>query len=154
MAIIMWRKGVEEDQLEGEPSESNKYITFEKNWHQILTVFSLGMLVGLMTGIFGAGGGLIFLVILVFVLQFPIHEAVGTSSLIMTITAFSGSIGYAIQGNMNLTAGLVIGISATIIGCFSAQYANRVDEHMLNKIISVVFAVLGIVMILIRLIGN
>lgn len=147
MGFIMWRRGAHETQLD---EDRNNYIDFNKNWHRIITVLLLGLLVGLMTGVLGAGGGLIFLVILVFVLQFPIHEAVGTSSMIMAITAFSGTLGYAFQGNIDFTAGLIIGLSATIVGSISAGFANRLDETMLNKIISLVFGVLGVVMILIR----
>jgi len=147
MGLIMWRRGANEK----EPDEAgNKYIHFKNNWHQAITVFLLGLLVGLMTGMLGAGGGLIFLMVLIFVLQFPIHEAVGTSSLIMAITAFSGTLGYALQGNIDFTAGLIIGISATIVGCISAGFANRVNEMILNKIISLVFGILGVIMILIR----
>lgn len=86
------------------------------------------------------------LLILIFVLGFPIHLAIGTSSLLMTITTLSGAIGYAMQGNIRLLPGLVLGISAAGSGVLSATFANRVDEQVLSKVVGAVFMLLGVVM--------
>ncbi|TFG00321.1 MAG: sulfite exporter TauE/SafE family protein [Promethearchaeota archaeon] len=93
MAIIMFFRGINQNQSVEEDEENlKKNLTLKKKSYQVIITLLLGILVGLMTGILGAGGELIFLIILIFVLQFPVHKAVGTSSLIMAITALSGTV--------------------------------------------------------------
>jgi hypothetical protein len=98
------------------------------------------------TGVFGAGGGGMILLILVFVLNFPLHIAIGTSALIMAITACSGAIGYALYGNIRLLDGLILGFSAAGSGMVSGKFANKVNEQVLSKAVGIVFIILGLIM--------
>ena len=109
----------------------------------------LGFAIGIISGVFGAGGGGMILLILVFVLNFPIRVAIGTSSLLMAITSFSGALGYFIHGNIRLVPGLVMGSGAALSGVVSARFANRVNEDILSIAVGVVFFMLGTLMILI-----
>jgi len=118
----------------------------------VFTSLLLGFGIGIVTGILGAGGGGMILIVLIFVLDFPLHVAIGTSVLIMAITATSGTIGYALHGNIKPGAGLVIGFSAVGGGILSALFANRVKEQKLAKAIGIIFMGLGIVMTVIRII--
>ncbi len=61
---------------------------------------------------FGAMSYLLYMILLVllFVLGMPIHIAIGTSTLMMALTAISGTVAYGMNGNLNLEAG--IGLSA------------------------------------------
>ena len=88
-----------------------------------------------------------FLLVLVLVLKFPIHKAIGTSSLIMSLTAASGTIGYALHGNVNFLSGIVVAIGSIIGGLLTSRLANRVSEKTLEKIVSGVFVCLGVLMI-------
>jgi len=111
-----------------------------------------GLIIGLSTGIFGAGGGLTIFVILYSFLNFPLKTAVGTSSFIMLLAAFSGIIGYWGNNNLNIMMGLTIGISAALGGAMSSIVANRMDENLLAKLIGVFFIFLAIVMIILKII--
>ncbi|HNY09901.1 MAG TPA: TSUP family transporter, partial [Tenuifilaceae bacterium] len=75
--------------------------------------------------------------------------AIGTSSLLMAITSFSGALGYFIHGNIRLVPGLVMGSGAALSGVVSARFANRVNEDILSIAVGVVFFMLGTLMILI-----
>jgi len=57
----------------------------------------LGFLVGIISGLLGAGGGVMILLILVFLLEYSMHEGVGTSTFIMAFTAASGAIGMLLR---------------------------------------------------------
>lgn len=111
-----------------------------------------GLVIGLTTGIFGAGGGLTIFVILYSFLNFPLKKAIGTSSFIMLITALSGLIGYWENGNLNILLGLTLGISAAIGGAFSSKIANRMDEKRLSRIIGIFFIFLAAVMIALKVV--
>ena len=93
--------------------------------------------------------GAIILVVLIAVLALPLHKAIGTSTLIMALTALSSSVGYAIQGSIDYLMGGVIGIGAVIGGYFGSIFANHVSERILKIIIGIIGIVLGILLLLI-----
>jgi uncharacterized membrane protein YfcA len=110
----------------------------------------LGILVGIVTGLLGAGGGVMILLILVFVMQYEMHEGIGTSTLIMAFTAASGAIGHAVSSSLPLQAAIYGAVGTVIGGRFAARFANRVNESVLSKVVGSVFAVLAVVMFVAR----
>jgi len=115
-------------------------------------MFLCGLLVGLATGIFGAGGGLSIFIVLYSFLKFPIKKAIGTSSFIMLLTAMSGVVGYAKYGNLDMKLGIIIGISAAIGGALSSIFANRINEEFLARIIGIFFVFFALVMLVLKVI--
>lgn len=109
-----------------------------------------GLLIGLTTGIFGAGGGLTIFVILYSFLKFPLKKAIGTSSFIMLLTALSGVVGYGENQNLNISLGLIIGISAAVGGLASSIIANRMNEEFLARLIGGFFIFLAFVMLILK----
>ena len=53
---------------------------------------------GLVSGIFGIGGGIIMIPVLVLALRFEMHYAIGTSLAVMMFSSIGGIIGYIING--------------------------------------------------------
>jgi len=143
MGVAVWKKGLNH---KGIANNMKKVVKFETKTQRISTALILGFAVGIMTGIFGAGGGGMILLILIFVLNFPLHVAIGTSALIMAITACSGAIGYALYGNIRLLDGLILGFSAAGSGMVSGKFANKVNEQVLSKAVGIVFIILGLIM--------
>lgn len=125
-------------------------ITLEKK--KIAVTLLIGFMIGIVSGILGAGGGVMFLLVLIFVLKYPIHKAIGTSTLIMAITATSGAIGYSLNGNINLIVAVIVGVGTILGGRVGAIYANRATEETLAKIVGIIFMVLGVAMIITQLI--
>lgn len=109
-----------------------------------------GLVIGLATGIFGAGGGLTVFIILYSLLDFPLKKAVGTSSFIMLLTALSGVLGYVKHGNIDISLGLIIGISAAVGGGLSSIFANKINEQFLARIIGALFIFFALVMLVLK----
>ncbi len=143
MGIFIWSKGINHESI---AKISKKLVKFETRTQIIVTSLILGFLVGIMTGIFGAGGGGMILLILIFVLNFPIHLAIGTSALLMVITSCSGTVAYALRGNIQLVPGLIMGITSAASGMGSAVFANKVNERILGKAVGIIFLILGLAM--------
>jgi len=82
--------------VSGQPTEAkrepNKLLKLLRK-NVVLSSLVLGFLVGIISGLLGAGGGVMILLILVFLLEYSMHEGVGTSTFIMAFTAASGAIG-------------------------------------------------------------
>ncbi len=113
----------------------------------VISSLVLGMLVGVVSGLMGAGGGVAILLILVFVLKYKMHEGVGTSTLIMAFTAASGALGHAVTGNLPIMAALYSALGTVVGGRISARYANKVNEATLSRIVGAIFCILGIMML-------
>lgn len=142
MAIAMWRKSMLPSKPRAE-AENTQPLTPKK----VLASLGIGLLLGGMSGMVGAGGGMAFLLVLILVLKYPIHKAIGTSSLIMALTAASGTIGYGLHGNVNFLSGLVVAVGSIMGGLLTSKLANRVSEKTLEKLVSGVFVCLGVLMI-------
>ncbi len=82
---------------------------------RILVLVALGAATGLLSGLFGIGGGVLLVPMLVMVLGYPHRLAAGTSVATILPAAVVGGIGYALLGNVDwlatalLAAGIVVG---------------------------------------------
>jgi len=140
----MVRKKKSEKKSLGEKISS--LVDFKAEWQKILTALIIGFAIGILSGIFGAGGGVMILLALTIILAFPLHKAIGTSTLIMAITALSSTVGYGIRGNINITLGVVISIGAVIGGVFGSRFANKINEAVLKKVVGASFMAMGVIM--------
>jgi len=132
------------------PSPKENAIVRLMRANVVVSGLILGLIVGIVSGLLGAGGGVMILLILVFLLQYSMHEGIGTSTLIMAFTAASGAIGHARSGNMPLEAAVIAAIGTLIGGRIAARFANRVNEKVLSKVVGGLFALLAIAMFLTR----
>jgi uncharacterized protein len=57
-----------------------------------------GFLVGLFSGLLGAGGGILLVPVMVTVFKFRMHQAVATSAAVMVFTTGAGALSYLING--------------------------------------------------------
>ncbi|PLK46371.1 sulfite exporter TauE/SafE family protein [Emticicia sp. TH156] len=96
-------------------------------------IFLEGILVGILTGLVGAGGGFMIIPALVIFAQLPMKEAVGTSLLIITINSMFGAIG-------DFSAGVVLDyrfisefVLCTVAGVLVGSYlSKRIDGEKLK----------------------
>ena len=127
---------------------------FTAAWQQVLALLVVGLAIGIISGLVGAGGGVMILLALIFILRYPMHEAVGTSTVIMTITALASTIGYGVQGSIDYGQSLIIALGAVIAGLIGARFANRIDERRLKMIVSVIFMIIGVAMVVMQLVST
>lgn len=62
----------------------------------------------------------------------PIHEAVGTALASMMFVSISGTISHYRQGNVNVPAGIVVGLFGMIGAVTGAQIGQHIPEHILK----------------------
>ncbi len=148
LALIIWQTGIKRDKTPVAPFNLSDHRS--PLWRILLSVLLAGGS-GFMTGFIGAGGGTNILLILLFVNRFPMHNALGTSILIMSVTALSGVIGHASLGNVNLITGIVLAASAIPTGIYCARYASKISERSLSRLMGAVYLILGVVMIIVNI---
>ena len=120
--------------------------TFKSNTTKILVTIALGLYIGISTGLFGTGGGATILLVLIYVMDFPIHTAIGTATALMAISAASGVVGYTLQGHIPWLDGVIIGLAAMVSGALFSKVANRATEKGLNIAVGAIFISIGIAM--------
>jgi uncharacterized membrane protein YfcA len=150
-AVLLWLNGTKGFTSKKPSINKNgrimSAVEFVRNRPRIFGIV-LGLLVGIISGFFGAGGGIMILFILIFVMGFSMHEGIGTSTLIMAFTAASGTAGHLATGDLPIKIA-IFGTLGTIIGSrISAKYANRVNEQLLCKAGAVLFGLLGVFLII------
>ncbi len=114
---------------------------------EILSSAFFGFLIGLICGIFGAGGGVMILIVLVFILSYQIHTAIGTSVLIMMFTALSGAVGHMFYGPFPLYAAAISVVGGIFGALFAAKFANLSSEERLARVVGGMFLILGIILV-------
>lgn len=108
-----------------------------------------GIVIGLTSGYFGAGGGLSMLAVLTIILGYDLKKAVGTSVFIMVFTAFVGAASHIIIDGTIWLAIFITGVAALIGANIASKYANKVNNKILNITIGSSLTVLGAVLIII-----
>lgn len=111
-------------------------------------LFLYGILVGLISGMVGAGGGFLIVPALVFLAKIPVKSAIGTSLLIISANSITGFIGdllgdYQIDWKM-----LLLFLAFAISGIFAGTYiAKHISGKNLKKGFGWFVLVMGIYII-------
>jgi uncharacterized membrane protein YfcA len=102
----------------------------------------LGLAAGVLSGVFGVGGGILFVPTLL-LLGLDQVEASATSLLAIVPTAAAGALRQRAYGNLRLRAALVVG-GVSIAGAEAGvQIATRVDEDVLRRAFGVFLLVVA-----------
>lgn len=107
-----------------------------------------GLVVGVFTGMVGAGGGFLIIPALVLFAGLPMKQAVGTSLFIITVKSLIGFVG-DIQAGEQIDWIFLLSFSAlAILGIFVGSYlSNRIDGTKLKKGFGWFVLVMGVFMI-------
>jgi len=141
IGILTLFKGIRKNK---EDDVKSQEIILKSEWQKRVIISFIGLLIGLMSGIFGAGGGMMIIFVLLIIFQYPPHTAIGTATAIMAIIALSGVIGYSIQGSINLEYGIVVSLGAIIGGTFGSTFTHKLNESHLMIAMGVIFISVGI----------
>jgi uncharacterized membrane protein YfcA len=104
---------------------------------------ALGLAAGVLAGLFGVGGGILFVPTLTLVLGLTQIHAEATSLLAIIPTAFVGAWRQTRYGNVNWRASLILGVAA--IGGVEAgvQIAESLPQHALRRLFGVLTLVVA-----------
>ena len=107
-----------------------------------------GVLAGLINGIFGGGGGMIVVPMLIKFLKFPPKKAHATAILIILPLSILSGILYAMFGNFDLKVGIPVGIGVIAGGLVGALLLSKLSSKWVTIIFSIVMAAAGVKMLL------
>lgn len=92
----------------------------------------LGAAVGLASGMFGVGGGIIIVPVLVYLFHIDQRIASGTSLLAIVPTALAGVIAYGMHGNVNILLAALMAIGSVVGAPVGAWLLQRLPKRALQ----------------------
>lgn len=127
-----------------------KTLSGSSRWIQAAKSLVCGSIIGLICGFFGAGGGMMMLMLLTIVLGYELKTAVGTSVFIMTFSALTGAVSHFVLSEPPQMDLLIL---CTVFTFFWAKIATRIatgaDGKTLNRIVGIFLTALGILLLII-----
>lgn len=110
----------------------------------LLPLIVLGAATGLLSGLFGIGGGVLLVPMLVLILNFPHRLAAGTSVAAILPAAVIGGIGYAVQGNVDWIAAVCLAVGMVIGTQIGAYLLSRMPTMFLRWMFMVFLAAVAV----------
>jgi len=92
-----------------------------------LSALAVGLCVGFVSGLFGIGGGSLFVPLMVLLFSFPPHVATATSMFVICLSSITGSIAHIAAGEIDWFSALFLAPGAWIGGRLGAAIASRLS---------------------------
>lgn len=101
---------------------------------ELVLLLLLGLVAGVLAGLFGVGGGILFVPTLVLVASLTQLEAEATSLLAIIPTVLAGAWQQNRYGNVRWRAALVLGVSAIVGVEAGVRVADALPEDLLRRL--------------------
>lgn len=111
------------------------------------TALAVAFVVGLVSSLFGIGGGALMVPVMVFLFRFPPHVATATSMFMIFFSSIIGSLGHVVQGNVEWEAALFLAPGAWFGGRLGAWISSRLSSRGLLIALRLALLMVGIRMI-------
>ncbi len=113
----------------------------------LLAIVVLGLAVGVLQGLLGIGGGVVFIPALIYLLGCSTRAAVGTSLLVVTLGSVAGTITHGLRGNVDLGLVALILLSSTAGAAFGAAIHHRITPARIRLYFSLVLLLTLVVIV-------
>lgn len=100
--------------------------------------------VGFLSSVFGIGGGIIHVPLMILILNFPPHVATATSFFILTISTLIGFVTHFLLGHVDLSRALWLAFGAITGGQLGARVSQRVDGRLIALMLAIALIFVGI----------
>lgn len=108
----------------------------------------IGLLAGLLSGLFGVGGGVVMVPLQMLLLAQPIKVAVRTSLGAIVVIALSGIIQHSLNHNVLWASGLCLGIGGIVGAQFGARLLPKLPDRLVSKLFQLLLVGLAVYMVI------
>lgn len=110
----------------------------------------IGVVAGVFSALFGVGGGIVVVPLLILAAQVPERCATGTSLAAIGITALAGTILYALDGEVDIDVGYaaLVGLPAAAGAIAGTAIQQRVPVRSLSLAFAALLAGIGVWLLL------
>lgn len=113
-----------------------------------LKLVAIGLVAGLFSALFGVGGGIVIVPLLILLLAFDGKVATGTSLAAIGITALAGTILYAFEGHVDVAHAALVGLPAAAGAITGTAIQQRVSARALSLAFAGLLALLAVWLLL------
>ncbi len=104
----------------------------------------LGIIAGVLSGLFGVGGGTVLVPLFLYVLKMDIHTATGTSLAVIIPTAIFGTLFQGSAGQVNWKIAVIVGVLA-VLGSYAGVKLNvLLPPQHLQKLFAIFLFIIAI----------
>jgi len=97
----------------------------------------IGLVAGFFSALFGVGGGIVIVPLLLLLCNWEARTATATSLAAIGLTAASGVIAYAVHGDVDVAYAALVGLPAAV----SVAGATAIQQRIRTRTIELLFAV-------------
>ena len=117
----------------------------EKTFHYNKTLGIVSSLfVGLLSSIFGIGGGIIHVPLMIYLLGFPVHIATATSHFVLAVSSCMGVISHFLLDHIVWLPAIALGIGASLGAQIGAKLSKKTKPKIILVLLSCAVFALGI----------
>ncbi len=103
---------------------------------------------GILSSLFGVGGGIVHVPFLIVVLGIPVHTATATSHFVLAITSLTGSLIFLWQGQIHMAAAASMGLGVLIGAQGGAFLSTRLRGEPIRRLLALALAIFAIRLVL------
>jgi uncharacterized protein len=107
----------------------------------------IGLAAGFFSALFGVGGGILIVPLLILLLAYAPRLATGTSLAAIGLIALAGTIAYAIRGEVDFGYAALVGLPAAAGAVVGASLQQRLSQRALALGFSVLLVVVGVALL-------
>jgi len=122
-------------------------LSFESVWVKIL-FYSSSFVAGIISSLFGIGGGVIFVPLMIMIIGLTMYVAAPTSQFILMITSLVGLTTHIFLGNPQYIPAILLSIGAFTGAQIGSRLSPKLSEQKLRLIIGITFIVIAIRLII------
>ncbi len=106
----------------------------------ILVIF-FGVFAGVLSGLFGIGGGTVLVPLFIYIMKMDIHTATGTSLAVIIPTTLIGTLVHHFSGQVDWKAAVIVAVLAAV-GVYAGVKLNVMLPHLVLQRMFAVFLVI------------
>ena len=113
----------------------------------------LSFLVGVISSLFGIGGGIVHVPFLIVILGIAVHAATATSHFVLAITSLAGTLIFLRNGQVVLQVAAVMGAGVLLGAQAGARLSTRMRSEPIRRLLSLAVSIFALGLIIRTLFG-
>ena len=113
----------------------------------MLKLALIGLVAGFFSSLFGVGGGILIVPLLLLLAHFTERVAMATSLGAIGVTALAGAIGYSFTGRVHPIEAALIGIPGAVGAAAGAAVQQRLPRRALSLLFALLLVAVAVVLL-------
>ena len=109
-----------------------------------MRLVAIGLVAGFFSALFGVGGGILIVPLLILAAAYTERPAAATSLAAIGITALAGVVAYAALGRVHVAEAAAVGLPAAVGALAGTSLQQRVPRRVLSLLFAVLLAAIAV----------